>query len=100
MDKIISVSISMNNIQHKVVWKFSSDGKFSVKTVSWADTDKISPHPKTNFLNYIWKLNFVPTSKLFAWKLIKVKYPTRGYLINIKIDINGACSFCRNYMKD
>lgn len=45
------------------------------------------------FLNHIWKLNLIPTIKLPAWKLIRVRIPTREYLRNIEIDINRDCLF-------
>lgn len=41
----------------KTVWKFSSDGKFSVKTATWDNSDQILPHPKTKILNLYGDLN-------------------------------------------
>lgn len=34
VDKILTTPISLTNMLDKIVWKFSSDGKFSIKTVT------------------------------------------------------------------
>lgn len=47
VDKIISIHIPINDIQDKVVWKFTSDEKFIVKTATWANNDKTIRHPTT-----------------------------------------------------
>lgn len=46
------------------------------------------------------KLNILPRIKLFAWKLIRGKIPTRDFLSNIGINININCSFCLNNKED
>lgn len=53
MDENITIHIPVNKIQNKVVWKFSSDEKFSVKTVTWTINNKIPLHPRVKFLNSI-----------------------------------------------
>lgn len=58
-----------------------------------ANNDKIPPHPKAKLLDHIWKLKMIPKLKLFAWKLIRRKIPTRRYLRTIEMDINGDFPF-------
>lgn len=49
---------------------------FFVKTATWTNNDKITPHPRVKLLHYIWKLKLLPKIKTFVWKLIKDKIPT------------------------
>lgn len=87
-------SISINNIDDKLTWQFTSNGDFFIKTTTWADNISVKPHPKTKFLTSLWKLNFRPKLHLFAWKLIPDILLTKGKLRHIGIDINGVCQFC------
>lgn len=68
-----------------MMWKYTSDGNFSVKTATWANNDKVASNPRAKLLNSIWKLRLPPKLKLFAWKLVRGKIPTRNYLKNIRM---------------
>lgn len=50
--KIVDTPIPINDI-HKIIWKYTTDCKFSVKTVTWANNDKIPPHLKQRLLTHI-----------------------------------------------
>lgn len=67
------------------------------KSATWANNDKIPPHSRAKLLNCIWKLKITPEVKIFAWELVRSKSPTREYLRNIVVDLNGNCSFYHNY---
>lgn len=45
-DKISNIPIPMNEIQVRVVLKFTLSGKFLVKTAKWVDDDSIPPRPR------------------------------------------------------
>lgn len=73
---------------------------FNIKTATWANNERIPPHPKAKLLNRIWKLKMLPKIKLFAWKLIRAKIPTIGYLKDIGLDIDTECPFCNDDNED
>lgn len=43
----------------KMVWKFTHDGSFFVKTATWTNNNSLRPHQNAKFSNSIWKLNLV-----------------------------------------
>lgn len=88
------------DVQDRIIWKYSADGSFSIKTATWTYNDKILPLPRSKLLNRIWKLNIIPKSKFFVWKLIRCKIPTRDYIRRFRIDINVDCHFYYNYIED
>lgn len=54
---ILNIPIPMNDIQDKLIWKFSSESSPSIiifsKTVTWTNNDQIYPHPRVKLLNQI-----------------------------------------------
>lgn len=48
-----TIHILIKNIEDKIVWKFSSASKFSVKTVIWANNDSLGHYLKVKFINSI-----------------------------------------------
>lgn len=95
-----NIPIPVMDVRDKIIWKYNTDGSFTIKTATWANNDRIPLHSKAKLLNHIQKLKTVPKIKLFLWKLIRVKLPTRGYLNGIGLDINADCHFCNNYIED
>lgn len=41
------------DVQDKTVWKYTASGKFYLKTTTWANNDKLPPHPRFMLLNHI-----------------------------------------------
>lgn len=80
--------------------KFTFNDKFLVKTVPWTNNDQIPLHPKANILNYLLKLNLLPKTKFFGWKLSTARIPTRDNLRKIDMKINGECPFCASQLED
>lgn len=60
----------MFDIKDKIKRNLTSHGEFSVKSTTWANNEKITSHPTASFSNSIWKLNFTPKIKIYAWKLV------------------------------
>lgn len=50
----------------KLIWKFTPNGEFSVRIVTWANNEYTSPHPKAKLLKGVWKLNLTPKLNSFA----------------------------------
>lgn len=49
-NRIKAIPIPISNVVDKLMWKFTTDGNFSVKTATWAINDIIKPHLKLKFL--------------------------------------------------
>lgn len=96
----MNIPIPLNDMQDKIIWKYTADGNFSIKTATWANNDKIASHLRPKLLNYICKLKLLSKIKIFAWKLVRGKILTRSYLNNIGIDIDSSCPFCHIHTED
>lgn len=56
IENIQNILIPLSDVQDRIIWNYTNDGEFSVKTASWANNDKIIPHPRAKILNHTWKL--------------------------------------------
>lgn len=92
-NRIKAILIPISNVTDRLIWKFTTDGHFSVKKVTWATIIILKPHPKAENLNNIQKLNLVPKIKLFAQIFLHNALLTRDKLRNICINIGGECPF-------
>lgn len=50
VDNIINISIPVNDVQDKIIWKFIFDEKFSVITANSVDNDQSPLHLRTKLL--------------------------------------------------
>lgn len=41
-------------------WRIPSDGKFSTKTIAWANSGQIPPHSRAKLPSHIWELKLIP----------------------------------------
>lgn len=48
INKIIAIPTPISGIKDKIKEKFKSHGEFSVKSVTWANNDKITTHQKAS----------------------------------------------------
>lgn len=84
------ITIHLNNDEDEFVWKITTFGRFSVKSMY---TDFMNGH--TVYLkNYIWKLKVPLKVKIFMWFLHKKVTLTKDNLS--KRNWNGCkkCVFC------
>ena len=58
------ISIPWNLVNDRILWGCSQDGKFTLKSATWA-MSKPFVHPKHKFLNWIWKLKLLSKIKVF-----------------------------------
>lgn len=70
IDDVRNIAAPVSNIDDKMIWKFSTDSNFSIKTVTWANNGSIDPHPKAKFQNNIWNLKLTSKLKFFTRKLL------------------------------
>ena len=90
---IKAIPIPYSPIEDKFFWGFSQDGKFTLKSASWA-IRKSLVHPRHKILNWIWELNFLPKIKVFLWLTIREALPTCDYLTARRIEITNTCYLC------
>ncbi|KAF7802727.1 uncharacterized protein G2W53_041838 [Senna tora] len=84
-------------------WSLTTHGGFSVKTAYHAN------HAATNTLDtdvdysnvwrLIWKMNTLPSTKLFLWRAVKNILPTIEALCRCGMEINENCSLCNAEME-
>ena len=66
---IKEVPIHFSPMEDRCSWGFSQDGRFTLKLVTKA-MRKLSSHPRSKMLKWIWKLNLPPKIKFFfGWLL-------------------------------
>lgn len=66
----MAIPIPMTDVSDKIIWKFSRDDKFSVKTTTWTNNDQILSYPNTKILNSILRLKLISKVRVFAYKLM------------------------------
>lgn len=74
--------------------KFSSNSDFSIKAATQANNTLVKPYSKAKFITSLWKLNLRPQLHLFAWKLTREMFFTKGKLRQLGININSECPSC------
>lgn len=47
--KISNIHIPLNDIQDKIIWKYTVDGNFSVKKATWTSNEKKFPSLELNY---------------------------------------------------
>lgn len=82
-----------------MVWKFTTDDEFSVKTAHGSIMTLLALTLKQNSLVMIGKSILVPKVKLFAWKLVHNILLIRDKVRYYGTDIIGKCPFCNNESK-
>ena len=90
---IKTISIPYSSIEDRFLWGYSKDGKFTLKSATWA-MRKPLVHPRYKILNWIWKLNLVSKIKVFLWLAISETLPTCEFLIIRRLEITNCCYLC------
>ncbi|XP_058726366.1 uncharacterized protein LOC131597705 [Vicia villosa] len=83
-------------------WKLSSDGIFSVSSVSHlvSNAKELAwPITTTKLLEVIWKINIPEKIKIFAWRFFINRLPLKDLLVNRGVSIRSSvdCVFCSNH---
>ena len=87
----IAGSIALNNDEDAIIWKFNSNGKYSVQSLYAVLSFRgVSPV----HIPAVWKLNIPPRVHIFLWLLYNNKLLTRDNLQKRRDVANKSCLFC------
>lgn len=53
INKIKAIPIFISDIEDRIKWKFTSNGQFSLKSITWANNNNNVPLPRAYCLNNI-----------------------------------------------
>ena len=90
---IRAIPISYSLVDDRILYDFSQDGKFSLKSTTWA-MRKSLVHHKHRILNWIRKLNLLSKIKVFLWLVLREALPTCDFLIARKLEITNTYCLC------
>ncbi|KAG6626752.1 hypothetical protein CIPAW_15G073500 [Carya illinoinensis] len=99
---IASLPISIRGDNDKLIWVNSCNGRFSVKSAYFLDSD-MRRHPFGQPSNNgggdgqwrkIWHLQVPGKVKLFIWRALNDIIPTKGILARKQIVNEGSCPVC------
>uniref|UniRef100_A0A803QG02 Reverse transcriptase domain-containing protein n=1 Tax=Cannabis sativa TaxID=3483 RepID=A0A803QG02_CANSA len=100
IDRILSLSISPNSREDRLIWHHSDFGSYTVKSGYHlaVQLDKIN-ESSTSDLNHgwwnrLWALKLPKKVKIFAWRVINDALPTQVNLMHRKISVVASCSLC------
>ena len=96
---IKAITIPCSPIKDKFLWGFSQDGKFTLKSATWA-IRKSLVHPRQKILNWIWKLNSLSKIKVFLWLTIREALQTCNFSNSRRIEITNTCYLCNKSNKN
>ncbi|KAF7817649.1 uncharacterized protein G2W53_031618 [Senna tora] len=87
----------------KMVWPFTVDGSYSVKTgyhcaikdvTSLEEGSSSSGSEDAKIWNVIWKAKVQPKIKNFIWRLVKNAIPVKDNLARRKMKVDNRCPLC------
>ncbi|CAL1371706.1 unnamed protein product [Linum trigynum] len=106
-DAISRIHIGPAGSKDKWVWKFTTDGAFSVRSAYHElrknQRDQILPRPGTHDLNiptsddcwnWLWSLNLPPKIRFFLWRCIRNALATKLNLHRRRCSPNPKCQLC------
>ncbi|XP_060974670.1 uncharacterized protein LOC133039749 [Cannabis sativa] len=100
IDRILSISISPNPREDRLIWHHSDSGFYTVKSRYQlaAQLEKIHDTSTSNsnhsWWNRMWSLNIPKKVKIFAWRVINDAFPTAVNLMHRKISPTATWSLC------
>lgn len=93
-DLILSIPLSRELCQDKLIWGFESNGKFSVKSCYKALIGELAANNVVRWAG-IWKLEIPPKSKIFLWQVCTNSLPTALNLRKKHVDCPITCILCQ-----
>lgn len=77
VNKICAIPLPPKISQDKMVWGFSGNGAFSVKSASDIQSQHAPSHSRSKLLQIIRNLNIPPKVRVFSWQLIRNRLRTK-----------------------
>ncbi|KAF7807160.1 reverse transcriptase [Senna tora] len=98
IEAIMKIPQNARRRDDRWTWSLTTQGDFSVKTAYHAyHSSKISHVTDSEHCNVwktVWKMNTLPSTKLFMWRAVKDILPTAEALKKRGMDIDEQCSLC------
>ena len=83
------------------IWKQHSSGIYSTNTAYKFLMEEIRGDPVDGSFVFLWKLKIPPKAKIFTWRLIKDRLPTKLNLRGRQVEITDPmCLLCNNSEED
>ena len=83
------------------VWKQDSSGIYSTRTAYKFLLGEIRGESEDGTFSHLWRLKIPPKAKVFTWRLIKDRLPTKMNLRGRQVEIaDPLCPFCNNLDED
>ena len=90
---IKSIPIPSGPMEDRVLWGFSQDGRFTLKSVTWVMRKSLM-HQRNKILGWIWKLNLMPKINFFLWLVLREALPTSDCLVVRRLEITKKKKNC------
>ncbi|KAK6115303.1 hypothetical protein DH2020_007572 [Rehmannia glutinosa] len=97
---IISIMLTTNRMEDKLVWNYAKDGRYKVKsgyklaTMDMENCDSVSSTSGSNFWKWLWHLNVPEKILIFAWKCAHGIIPTKRELQKKGSTLESWCPRC------
>ena len=104
-DLIITIPLENNSVDDQLIWGFTNDGLYTVKSGYWVAMESRNDEWRSNFIDddiwkRIWKLEVPGVVRNFAWRGSRGVIPTKK-AIKRRIDLGtDCCELCSNEAED
>ncbi|KAL5733341.1 hypothetical protein ACOSQ2_033033 [Xanthoceras sorbifolium] len=100
-DCILSLPTSMRSCPDKLLWHYSKDGKYSVKSGYWLASSlaqdgasSSSSSAGSSWWKFLWGLNIPAKVRMFVWRACRNLLPTRSLLAARRVPGGSGCPLC------
>ncbi|CAA7038924.1 unnamed protein product [Microthlaspi erraticum] len=102
-DVALARSIKLSNYANEdvIIWPYTTNSKYSVKSGYWVATHNVEDHEKIipppgnlEVKKAIWKLHIPPKIQHFLWKAVAGAIPTAERLCSRTVSIDPICPRC------
>lgn len=90
---ILSIPLSTQDRNDKLIWAKEDNGNFSVKSCYKAIMGELPEDTKLDW-SFIWNLKIPPRAKIFIWQVCSNIVPTADRLRTKKVDCPSICQVC------
>ncbi|KAL5766450.1 hypothetical protein ACOSP7_017067 [Xanthoceras sorbifolium] len=98
---ILSLPTSLRSCPDQLLWHFSKDGKYSVKSGYWLasslgqdGTSSSSSSVGSSWWKFLWSLNIPAKVRMFVWRACRNLLPTRSLLAARRVSVGAGCPLC------
>lgn len=96
---ILAIPISNNQVPDRIAWRFTNDGKYSVKSgyKYWHDHYcECSRQQSSQGWGKLWRLDIPQKIRVFLWRICRNNVPVRNLLRGKGVQTTIICPMCSN----